>query len=821
MGKFDKTSAQELRERSWAFEDFQEYFKQEGKKWTNSSQFKAVISALDAYSKLRRQEITPESAIQVVNANDALMKACDEYKKHKENQGMQKKNGLSEGERQRIAVMDKLGEFQTAMHLDEARDMRVVRSMAGKTWEEAGPFKVTEAVLDGRAQVVGANISQRIMLEVNGKKGFFTEQNRISVDREAHFENLVGQSKDNGRKALLWQNKRIFFDMTDDPDAMPRSLPDELESQIAYNLAAAVDQMAPDDPRREAMNLDIKMIKEFFEQVQEKGVAITEKRDFLNTFCQEKGVKTPEKAEKLRQYADFIMELPVPQTGKKVPEYQFMFARQKIFAERRELLKADQELLKGQKEGKEAPEKSQEALKKNQERREQLEALFNDSQALHELCQAAAKTASEAVAMSHGFYQRTFEDGYEIKTAEKNIELSSLNIATSRVAEMIGLGHLVAHSEKMVVKSGDQVMTGCFMEFAKGVDPTSKDPHVLQQLSQVEFSRTASFTRDMAGLEVLDILCDQQDRHNKNMFYQLSEPDEHGKRNIIGLQGIDNDLAFGVTEKNEKDWEFIQHTRWEKNTIFIDKDVADKIRKLDDAALDCALGDLLNENQMKAMKDRVHHFQDHLDHFMVELKEDEWDLNEYKKDTPTEGLDHRAAQYVKGLKSIDSFLDPWGERWNHKFADAQDIVENAKKVFEEQNKVYEGLENLFAEPEPQKQAQAEAKVPEKQAEAKVPEKQAEAKVPQKQTPPLPARRKVNLGQFEPQTPRAPMIGKGRSVPVKANTAQQEKKAENPQRVQSGFQKFSGVKPTAGQRKSLIGNHQNQAERKQEKGRSMG
>ncbi len=66
-----------------------------------------------------------------------------------------------------------------------------------------------------------------------------------------------------------------------------------------------------------------------------------------------------------------------------------------------------------------------------------------------------------------------------------------------------------------------------------------------------------------------------------------------------------------------------------------------------------------------------------------------------------------------------------------------------------------------------------------------------------------------------------MIGRGRPDPNKTNTAQQEKKAENPQRVQSGFQKLAGTKPAAAQRKSLIGNHQKQAELKQEKGRSLG
>ena len=125
-------------------------------------------------------------------------------------------------------------------------------------------------------------------------------------------------------------------------------------------------------------------------------------------------------------------------------------------------------------------------------------------------------------------------------------------------------------------------------------------------------------------------------------------------------------------------------------------------------------------------------------------------------------------------------------------------------IFEKQNEVYEGMENLFAEPEPSKQA----------AQKQAPQKQA----PQKQAPPLPARRKADLGQLEQ---RMPVIGKGRTIPSKANTAQQEKKAENPQRVQSNFQKLSGTKPAASQRKALIGNHQKQAELKQEKGRSMG
>ena len=36
MGMFDGTSAQEMQDRIWEFEEFQTYIKQEGKKWGNS-----------------------------------------------------------------------------------------------------------------------------------------------------------------------------------------------------------------------------------------------------------------------------------------------------------------------------------------------------------------------------------------------------------------------------------------------------------------------------------------------------------------------------------------------------------------------------------------------------------------------------------------------------------------------------------------------------------------------------------------------------------------------------------------------------------------
>lgn len=474
MGKFDGISAEQVQDRSWKFEEFQDYFQQEGKKWGNSSPFKAVVSAVKSYSKLRQKEITPESAIKLVNTNDALLKACAEYKSFKENEEKTKKSGLSDRARQRIAVMDKLSEYQINMNLNEVRDMRVVRALAGKTWGSAEPFKTTEAVLNGREQVVGANVNQRILLEADGRKGFFTEQGKLTIDKKAYFNRLLDQTKNPERKDLLSQNESIFNSMVKDVNLMPRSISSdvyEVRWQFSYNLKEKIDQMPPDASDREAMKLlySLSFITEFYEKAAERGVGEAGKKDFLNEYCREQLQRNPgnmaiqSNVNRIEAYKEVFLELPIPRPGKRVSDYQIMKAKECIFDEKRELVEARKKLSK---EGKEA-------LEENEERRKQLDTLIRDSQGLHELCQTAAKATADEVALSKNFFkdQSEWNRGKE-DAAAKDIDLTAHNIATSRVAEMIGLGHLVAHSEKMVVKAGDKTMMGCFMEFAKGVDPT-------------------------------------------------------------------------------------------------------------------------------------------------------------------------------------------------------------------------------------------------------------------------------------------------------------------------------------------------------------
>ena len=235
-------------------------------------------------------------------------------------------------------------------------------------------------------------------------------------------------------------------------------------------------------------------------------------------------------------------------------------------------------------------------------------------------------------------------------TRDVGNELSSRNIASSRIAEFLGIGGIVAHSEKMIVRSGDKVITGCFMEFAEGVDITAKGERSRRVLDQVDTSiHTAGLYKDMTTLEVFDYLCAQNDRHERNMFYKLGEPDAQGKRAVIGLQGIDGDLSFGDKDKQ------VSPTQGQlKDMTFISASLADKVNALNEDTLRYCIGDLIPEKQIQVMMRRVENFKDHMNKNMVRIDDKGWNLNEYSKDQPVDGLDARGKAYVKGLKSLDA-----------------------------------------------------------------------------------------------------------------------------------------------------------------------
>ena len=123
--------------------------------------------------------------------------------------------------------------------------------------------------------------------------------------------------------------------------------------------------------------------------------------------------------------------------------------------------------------------------------------------------------------------------------------LDQRNSAMSAVAGLLGVPKLVARSNNMKFLDEDgKVVEGTFMDFAEGMDLEGGGTKELySHVSDEPFDDPESnLNRDLADMQVLDFICGNVDRHAGNLFYDVDT--RTGK--IKGVQGIDNDSAFGL-----------------------------------------------------------------------------------------------------------------------------------------------------------------------------------------------------------------------------------------------------------------------------------
>ena len=118
------------------------------------------------------------------------------------------------------------------------------------------------------------------------------------------------------------------------------------------------------------------------------------------------------------------------------------------------------------------------------------------------------------------------------------------NSAMSFMAEELGMGDLLAHSENVHITFNDKgkktTVKGTAMNAARGEDlnRVGSDSNMIKvSLSSFE---NPGLIKQVASLQVLDYICGNGDRHLANFMYQI---DADG--NVTGIQGFDNDSSFG------------------------------------------------------------------------------------------------------------------------------------------------------------------------------------------------------------------------------------------------------------------------------------
>ena len=194
--------------------------------------------------------------------------------------------------------------------------------------------------------------------------------------------------------------------------------------------------------------------------------------------------------------------------------------------------------------------------------------------------------------------------------------MSNRNIATSRVANLIGLGDIVAQSTAAVVKDKKtgKERKGSLMTLANGVEMKGEvsqkisgkmkmvsDIGTREQMAKATIA--PSMQKELSSLQILDYLCAQGDRHTGNYFVTQGKDGRYAH-----IQGIDNDMSFstGVDAErhlrsmgggyaNDNNMRMVIDSSDNLTIPHMDKQLAKNILELKPDELRFALKDILEE----------------------------------------------------------------------------------------------------------------------------------------------------------------------------------------------------------------------------------
>ena len=263
------------------------------------------------------------------------------------------------------------------------------------------------------------------------------------------------------------------------------------------------------------------------------------------------------------------------------------------------------------------------------------------------------------------------------------------NVATSRIADLLGLGKLVAKSRTVEIhdEATGKTIRGNLMDQAEGEEYGK----IKDKLKNSEIA--SGFMRDLTNLQVLDALCGQVDRNTGNMLYKT----DNGK--LSGVQAIDNDASFGTntdvlsaTVGDYKDARVFDVESGEMVVPYMDDELAQRIENLDSEVVRYVLADLLKEEEIQAFIQRLDKMKEgiqkarkeHPDRF---LKGDKaWTLME-------EGKPSVERELLTGYNNALIQMDP--STWKKK----EMVLSTASEMYKDDPKTLEAIRLFYEDQE--------------------------------------------------------------------------------------------------------------------------
>lgn len=654
-----------------------------------------------AFSDLESKPMTEENVVEYINIISRYVQAAESYlhaNKNNKDIGQKWDDSRTDLARMRGGGNNLHGRAQGALKdykpfLEAARDMKNVRRLIaeGKSWEDLRELRTKYHTMTETGAHVGAGVSQRIQTEVNGTRGFFTKESIARMDMSSALQKFIDENPTR-TGSLFHENKECLSQIK-----VNRKLggPSEKSDYIFLELCDNWNKMQVSSESEE--------MKSFLRDVRFNGMhflkAVTE--DYEKKVSQSRGnehfhpnwikenysaaverfVTDPKMREQFLVNSSLIVGGIEHNLGKNhrsdaskrmasvdLHIYDFVLKQDESTLKGRNSVYAGQRLLKNE-------------------------------DAKKEFISLQLSTAG------------VFADGLVGHFDEKDrVEMTNRNVLTSRIAEMLNIGHLIAHAEPMTMVIDGVESRGCFMEFAKGIDVLNTNKYdELKELGKVNPNRLSpGLTRDAATLNLFDVICAQYDRHGANFFSILGPENEKGEREIIGLQGIDNDQAFSRNVLDEQEGIHSNGKSAGLDQIkLIDNQFADRILSITPQMLQYAAGDILSEHEIDAFMTRINTVKDYIrSDKMIRLEGDhEWDLDNYTN--PTTDKEAKLKDIADGLRiNPDKKISPWeATKSNITYAqsnwqNARDRMEIAAKQREREEADLQDYRKIMADKKP-------------------------------------------------------------------------------------------------------------------------
>lgn len=209
-----------------------------------------------------------------------------------------------------------------------------------------------------------------------------------------------------------------------------------------------------------------------------------------------------------------------------------------------------------------------------------------------------------------------------------NQDLSKRNIATSRMAGLLGLSDLVTASIPVSLHSKQAPEE-------KGVATVMAKGAQLNAISAAKLPLEAGpeAVKELINLQLLDFICGQVDRNTSNLFFEYEEKD--GKRILTHVTGIDSDMAFGLLsyeDLTEGESGLLQAMPLEfaGNCLLpvMDETLCESILALNRESITHVLADLLNQEELDALWGRIEKTQAMLEKNRDRMKNGDWNQSD-------------------------------------------------------------------------------------------------------------------------------------------------------------------------------------------------